>query len=57
MAGERVVGIKRDMLLGQRRHHHLQCLPVLLLQVQMLAQRRVEVRGRWWRLSSRTRAG
>jgi hypothetical protein len=36
VAGEGVVGIERDVPLGQRRDHHLQRLPVLPLQVQML---------------------
>ena len=45
VAGEGVVGIERDVLLGQRRHHHINRRPVLSLQVQMLAHLGVEVQG------------
>jgi hypothetical protein len=45
VAGERMVGIERDVPLGQRRHYHLQRPPVWPLHVQMLAHRGVEIRG------------
>jgi hypothetical protein len=45
VASEEVVGIERDVPLAQCRHYHIYRRPVLPPQVEMLAQRGLEVRG------------